>query len=86
MYKLAPLMAYAYAFRFSAISLNNYYLHVLNNEIKKNNDFSNLDILHHLSSGQKSVYTTITKDGLEVIRQSCGGAGFSDFSGLPYVC
>jgi hypothetical protein len=41
--------------------------------------------MHHYTSGMKSVYSQICMDGLLSIRQSCGGAGFSAWSGLPYL-
>jgi hypothetical protein len=33
----------------------------------------------------KSVFSQLTNDGLLQIRQSVGGAGFSSWSGLPYL-
>jgi acyl-CoA oxidase len=36
-----------------------------------------------LSSGQKSFFTKIAYEGIDALRQACGGAGFSCFSGLP---
>jgi acyl-CoA oxidase len=50
-----------------------------------NKDFKDLDIMHHLTSGTKSLYSQICFDGLMVIRQSIGGAGYSAWSGLPYL-
>jgi len=41
--------------------------------------------MHHLSSGMKSIYTQDSMDGLLVVRQSVGGAGYSAWSGLPYL-
>jgi acyl-CoA oxidase len=54
----------------------------LNDEIKKQN-FKNLDLLHHYTSGMKSVYTQNIYDSLLSIRQSIGGAGYSAWSGIP---
>lgn len=51
----------------------------------KKGDFSGLDMVHHLSAGFKAVFTRITYDGIDQVRQSCGGAGFSAFSGLPMI-
>ena len=68
MYKLAPLVAQAYAMKFASASLHSYYEHVLNNEIKKDMNFKSLDLLHHISSGFKSVYTRLAKDGMETVR------------------
>ena len=72
--------------KFGETSLRKFYEIALNNEIKKNKDFSSLEMLHHLSSGYKAVYTRLAKDGMEIVRQSCGGAGFSQYSGLPILC
>lgn len=48
-------------------------------------DFKGLDMMHHISAGFKACFTRITYDGIDLIRQSCGGAGFSAFSGLPLI-
>ena len=48
-------------------------------------NFDDLDIMHHLTSGTKALYSQICFDGLMVIRQSIGGAGYSAWSGLPYL-
>lgn len=45
--------------------------------------FEGLDILHHISAGFKAFCTQITKEGIESVRQNCGGAGFNAWSGLP---
>jgi len=41
--------------------------------------------MHHISSGFKSIFTQITMDAIGKIRLSIGGAGFSGWSGLPYL-
>lgn len=46
-------------------------------------NFGLLDICHHLSSGYKASYTKIVYEGIDTMRQSCGGAGFLNWSGLP---
>lgn len=51
----------------------------------KSGDYSLLDEIHHLSSGMKSVFTQVCFDGLVTIRQACGGAGYSAWSGLPFL-
>ncbi|CDW75768.1 acyl-coenzyme a oxidase [Stylonychia lemnae] len=81
MYKYAPLLAYAMAFKFSGHYLIKLYEKVMDGV--KNNDFSQLELLHHLSSGYKAVYTKITYDAIDDVRQSCGGAGFLQWSALP---
>ena len=53
-------------------------------EISKD-EFGLLDIMHHFSSGFKSVQTQDTVDGCLVIRQSLGGAGYSSWSGIDRI-
>ena len=53
-------------------------------EIEKGN-FANMDLMHHLTSGGKSVHTQECQDALFLIRQSLGGAGYSAWSGIPYL-
>ena len=48
-------------------------------------DFSLLPLLHHFTSGMKAVFTQDALEGLYVIRQSVGGAGFTEWSGIPYL-
>lgn len=49
----------------------------------ENGDFSMLNVMHHLTSGMKSVNTQMTVDGLMDIRQALGGAGYSSWSAIP---
>lgn len=49
----------------------------------KTGNFGLLDLCHHLSSGYKASFTRISYDGLDTLRQNCGGAGFLAWSGLP---
>jgi acyl-CoA oxidase len=51
----------------------------------ENDKFDNLDMVHHFTSGMKSVFTDYTQAGLYTIRQSIGGAGYSAWSGIPYL-
>jgi hypothetical protein len=48
-------------------------------------NFKPLKILHHFSSGLKSYVTTTIYNTATNMREACGGAGFLEFSGLPYV-
>jgi acyl-CoA oxidase len=41
--------------------------------------------LHHLTAGGKSLFTQDCHDALILIRQSLGGAGYSAWSGIPYL-
>lgn len=73
-----------------AISFIAVHSHILNmyktlcQNVKVGN-FELLEEMHHYTSGMKSVYSQICMDGLLTIRQSCGGAGYSAWSGLPYL-
>lgn len=51
----------------------------------ENEDYSQLAYIHHLLSGLKAVYTQQTYNTLSMLRESCGGAGFSSYSGLPII-
>jgi len=55
---------------------------ILMTDIEKD-DFSKLELVHHLSSGYKALFTTMAYESMEKLRQACGGSGFSAFSGLP---
>ena len=81
MFKYAPLLAYAYAMNFSSLDLIQIHQQLVQ-DVEKGN-FGLLDLCHHLSSGYKAAYSKITYEGIDAIRQSCGGAGFSAWSGLP---
>lgn len=47
------------------------------------NNFKLLEVLHHFTSGMKSVYTQDGVDGMAMMRQSIGGAGYSAWSSIP---
>ena len=56
----------------------------LSDGVKKGN-FDRLEELHHLSSGFKSLCTQRTMEGLMLIRQCIGGAGYTAWSGIPAI-
>lgn len=47
--------------------------------------FKILDVIHHLSSGCKSIYTQIAYQDIDEARRACGGAGYSVYSQLPQI-
>jgi alkylation response protein AidB-like acyl-CoA dehydrogenase len=51
----------------------------------KEEDFKLLDILHHFTSGIKAIATDVAYKGMDELRQACGGAGFSNASGMVEV-
>ncbi|CDW74570.1 acyl-oxidase family protein [Stylonychia lemnae] len=81
MMKYGPFLAYSIAFRFAVTDLIKMHKKLLAGLV--NNDFGNLELLHHITSGYKSVFTTLSYDAIDEIRQSCGGAGFLSWSSLP---
>lgn len=81
--KLFPLMAIGFAFVCSHNVVLQKYKRLLADVKKGKMDL--LDELHHLSSGMKSIYTQTCMDGLMVVRQSTGGAGYTAWSYLPYL-
>jgi len=44
-----------------------------------------MDMQHHFTSGFKSMFADIGYVGVDKIRVNCGGAGFSNWSGLPHL-
>lgn len=83
MFKLGPQVANSFA-----ICATGRYVETLNdklnNDIKEDN-FKLLDELHHWTSGLKAQFTQMTYEGVDIVRQSCGGAGFHVWSGLPQI-
>lgn len=79
--KLFPLLASAFAHGVGSRYLADKFFTLLDSIDKK--DFKLLELVHHYSSGMKSVYTQDMVDGAYLIRQSLGGAGYSGWSGLP---
>ncbi|OWF50076.1 peroxisomal acyl-coenzyme A oxidase 1-like [Mizuhopecten yessoensis] len=82
-YKLFPLIATAYAFRFTGHSIFNYYT-TINANIEKGN-LEDLPQLHALAAGLKAFCTSVAADGVEICRLACGGHGYSHASGLPWM-
>ena len=80
MHKYAPLLAFVYAQRFTALEIIQLHKEILQ-EMKEGN-FSKLELLHHLSSGMKAFFTKSTFEGMDLIRDSVGAAGFLNYNGL----
>jgi hypothetical protein len=70
-----------YAHSYSASHVLGLYEQML--EDAKKGEFELLDIMHHYTSGMKSLFTQECYDNLIAIRQSLGGAGYSAWSGIP---
>lgn len=81
MLKMAPLVAQSILM--SVVGVKLYDLKLIMNDEVKRNKFKMLDMMHHFTSGLKSLYSQATYDGTDLIRQNCGGAGYSVWSMLP---
>ena len=79
--KLIPLLCSSYAMIIGGQALNRLFETLVKQ--LENDDASLLSEVHVLACACKSFYTWTTAEGLEVCRQSCGGHGFSSYSGLP---
>ncbi|KNC56449.1 peroxisomal acyl-coenzyme A oxidase 1 [Thecamonas trahens ATCC 50062] len=82
-HRLLILLATAYAFHFTGEYMMELYRRLQAD--LEDNDLSVLPEVHATSAGLKSMTTTVTADGIEEARRACGGHGFSQFSGLPYL-
>ncbi|KAM9491235.1 peroxisomal acyl-coenzyme A oxidase 1 isoform 2-T2 [Salvelinus alpinus] len=82
-YKLFPLLATAYAYKFVGQYMNDVY-HRITGDISQG-DFSELPELHALSAGLKAFTTWTASAGIEVCRMACGGHGYSRCSALPDI-
>lgn len=71
----------AYALRFTGRWMMEMYKSF--DEEQKRGDFSRLPELHATSSGLKALCTWMASEGVERCRQTCGGQGYSELSGLP---
>lgn len=79
--KLFPLLAFNYAIIFTFLEIKKLFQALIKEA--KDSNYEKLDIMHHLTSGLKSLCTQRCVDGLYVTRQSIGGAGMTEWSGIP---
>lgn len=83
MFKLGPLVANAFVMQIvgkELMAMQN----IMKQQLKQG-VFEMMDVMHHLTSGLKSIYSTMTYDGIDQSRQACGGAGYSVYSGFPQI-
>ncbi|KAF1809369.1 acyl-CoA oxidase [Eremomyces bilateralis CBS 781.70] len=78
--RILPLVATTFALHYTGEAMFNMYTSTRSN-IEKG-DFSGLAELHGVSSGLKSLCTTIAANGIETCRRALGGHGFGGGSGL----
>lgn len=81
--KLFPLLSTLFAHCFTTQHVRKLYDNLQAGIAKE--DFTMIDLLHHLTSGLKSVFSQDCFDGCLLIRQSLGGAGYSAWSGIPLI-
>lgn len=81
--KLFPILAMLVAHTYTSEKIMKMYLDLV--EAIDHGDFSQMDLIHHLTSAGKAVFTQDCQDALYTIRQSLGGAGYSAWSNLPYL-
>lgn len=80
-HKFAPLLSQLYV----QTSIGYYCCEGFSNLLKDKakGKFDNMDVMHHLLSGYKSLFSERILESIEICRKSCGGAGYSAWSGLP---
>ena len=65
--------------------LAEYYYNFIQDLYAGSENYEPLKIIHHFSAGLKAHYTWGVHSSLQTLRESCGGAGYHQFSGLPYL-
>ncbi|KAF3402953.1 Peroxisomal acyl-coenzyme A oxidase 1 [Talaromyces pinophilus] len=79
--RILPLVATTFALHYAGAAMQQVYDSAREN-IEQRQDFSDLAHMHSMSSGLKSLCTTLAADGIEVCRRALGGHGFGGGSGL----
>lgn len=81
--RILPLLATTFALHYTALAMRAVYQDA-RQDVEKGN-FQSLANMHSMSSGLKSLCTTLTADGIETCRRAMGGHGFGGGSGLIQV-
>lgn len=79
---LTPILAFSFASLFTKFKIFNLFSTMMD-KISRKGDFKLMQDMHSLGSCLKAHYTDRTLEYLKVIRECCGGHGFSNYSGLP---
>jgi acyl-CoA oxidase len=79
--RILPLLATTFALHYAGLAMQNVYEDVRCN-IDEKGDFNGLAYMHSMSSGLKSLCTTLAADGIETCRRALGGHGYGGGSGL----
>lgn len=83
MFKFSPILADTFVMSVVATELCDL-MNKIQEEISRGK-FKTLDLMHHFTSGLKSLYSGMTYENIETIRVNCGGAGYSVWSFLPQL-
>ncbi|KAL4862474.1 hypothetical protein BDV12DRAFT_43134 [Aspergillus spectabilis] len=78
--RILPLLATTFALHYTGLAMQQIY-----NRTRKQiegGDFTSLAYMHSMSSGLKSLCTTLAADGIETCRRALGGHGYGEGSGL----
>lgn len=78
--RILPLLATTFALHYTGLAMQRIY-EGTRREIEAGN-FNSLAHMHRMSSGLKSLCTTLVADGIETCRRALGGHGFGGGSGL----
>lgn len=82
-FKILPCLARCYATIFVSKKIHSVYETMM--EKLRSGDLHYVKELHSITAGLKAVITSTSLSDIETLRQSCGGHGFSEFSGLPGI-
>eukprot|EP01129_Flabellula_baltica_P013645 TRINITY_DN6379_c0_g1_i1.p1 TRINITY_DN6379_c0_g1~~TRINITY_DN6379_c0_g1_i1.p1 ORF type:complete len:687 (+),score=125.36 TRINITY_DN6379_c0_g1_i1:17-2077(+) len=78
-YRLFPYLGLVFGIKFTGSKIFNLL------EKLESSDLSILPQLHAESAGLKSLSTALCAEAIQYARKACGGHGYSDYSGLPFL-
>jgi acyl-CoA oxidase len=79
--RILTQVANSYVLAAAAREFTNFYKTVFEDEVE-HNDFSNLPALHSELAVHKVGSSKLMHEGNEIVRQACGGHGFSIYCGI----
>ncbi|KAL3469712.1 acyl-CoA dehydrogenase/oxidase, partial [Aspergillus californicus] len=78
--RILPLLATTFALHYTGLAMQNIYTDT--RARIESGDFTSLAYMHSMSSGLKSLCTTLAANGIETCRRAMGGHGYGGGSGL----
>ncbi|KAL4951772.1 hypothetical protein BDW69DRAFT_201250 [Aspergillus filifer] len=78
--RILPLLATTFALHYTGLAMQRIYANT--RKQIESGDFGSLAYIHSMSSGLKSLCTTLAADGVETCRRALGGHGYGGGSGL----